>query len=136
MKRQKAREIRKEARSNSRCAPMLDEKIIRLFESDVLAAEEYHEVYHRCMTSSEQELMTAVLEQGIADYRRYVLARDKKGRSLFLDAQAWITTDDHDWVFSFANCCAALGIEPSYLRQRLAQWQQNRSSSKAFCQAA
>jgi hypothetical protein len=80
--------------------------------------------------------MAAVLEQGIADYRRHAFARDKKGRKLFLDAMTWISFDDHDWVFSFANCCTALGIDSSYLRHGLVRWLQGRSIEKIFPKAA
>jgi len=31
-----------------------------------------------------------------------------------------------DWIFSFVNCCDALGIEPDYLRQGLLRWKQGR----------
>jgi hypothetical protein len=87
-----------------------------LFEPDVLATEEYCRTHRRHTPCSEQVLMGAVLEQGITDCRRYVFAGDRKGRKLFLDAVTWISFDDHDWVFSFANCCTALGIDPGSLR--------------------
>lgn len=136
MKRQRTQETRKDAWDFPCSASAIDEKIFRLFEPDVLAAEEYHRLHRRRTPSSEQDLMAAVLEQAIADYRRYVFAGDKKGRKLFLDAEAWISVDDHDWVFSFANCCDALGIDPSHLRRRLARWQQSRSIEKIFPKAA
>jgi hypothetical protein len=136
MKRQRTKETRNNARELRRSASAIDEKIVELLEPDVLAAEEYQRIHRRHALSSEQDLMAAILEQGIADYRRYVFARDKKGRKFFLDAEAWISIDDHDWVFSFTNCCGVVGIEPSYLRRGLGRWQQSRSSEKIFHKAA
>jgi hypothetical protein len=136
MKRQKAEKTRENS-WDFRCSDSaVDEKIARLFEPDVLATEEYRRAHHRRAPSSEQNLMAAVLEQGIADYRRHAFARDKKGRKLFLDAMTWISFDDHDWVFSFANCCTALGIDSSYLRHGLVRWLQGRSIEKIFPKAA
>lgn len=136
MKGRGAEKTRKDAWDFPRSDSAIDETIVRLFEPDVLATEEYRRTHHRRTPCSEQVLMGAVLEQGITDCRRYVFARDKKGRKLFLDAVTWISFDDHDWVFSFANCCTALGISPGYLRHGLVRWLQSRSSEKIFPKAA
>jgi hypothetical protein len=104
-----------------------------LFEPDILAAEEYRGAQRRSALPTELELMAAVLEQGIADYRRYASARDTKRRRLFRDAEAWLAGDELDWIFSFAGCCDALGIDPSCLRRRLAR---PLSTEKAFPDAA
>jgi hypothetical protein len=136
MRRQRAEKTQKDQWDFPRSDSAIDEKIGRLFEPDVLATEEYRLAYHRRTLSSEQLLMAAVLEQGITDYRRCVFARDKKGKKLFLDAVAWISFDDYNWVFSFANCCTALGIDPGYLRHRLVRWLQSRSTTKIFPKAA
>jgi hypothetical protein len=80
--------------------------------------------------------MATVLEQTVADFQRYVLSQDEKGRRYFLAAEEWFSEDDRDWVFSFINCCAVLGIEPGYLRRGLARWKQNSSVKKVFPQAA
>ncbi len=34
----------------------------------------------------------------------------------FREAQSWLMSDDHDYVFSFRNVCEALGINSAYLR--------------------
>jgi hypothetical protein len=70
--------------------------------------------------------MAAVLEEALADYQRCWKARDKKGKKQFADAQAWILESDSDWIFSFVNCCGAIGIEPDYLRQGLLHWNQGK----------
>jgi hypothetical protein len=94
------------------------------FEVDILAAEDFGRVYRSRPLSPERELMVAVLEEALADYQRCWKARDKKGMERFADAQAWILESDSEWIFSFINCCEALGIEPDYLRQRLLRWNQ------------
>jgi hypothetical protein len=94
------------------------------FEADILAAEDFARLYRSRPLSPERELMVAVLEEALADYQRCWKARDKKGMERFADAQAWILESDSEWIFSFINCCEALGIEPDYLRQGLLRWNQ------------
>jgi hypothetical protein len=92
------------------------------FEVDILAAEDFARVYRSRPLSPERELMVAILEEAVADYQRCWKARDKKGMERFAEAQAWILESDSEWIFSFINCCEALGIEPGYLRQGLVRW--------------
>jgi hypothetical protein len=133
MRRRRTKESEEHARKLSGSGTSIDEKTGRLFEPDVLAAEEYRGAQRRSALPAELELMAAVLEQGIADYRRYASARDNKRRGLFRDAEAWLADGDQDWVFSFTSCCDALGIDPSCLRRRLARPQ---STEKVFSAAA
>jgi hypothetical protein len=100
------------------------EKPVVAFEADILAAEDFARIYRSRPLSPERELMVAVLEEALADYQRCWKARDKKGMERFADAQAWILESDSEWIFSFINCCEALGIEPDYLRQGLLRWNQ------------
>ena len=107
------------------------------FEADILAAEDFARIYRSRPLSPERELMMAVLEGALADYQRSWKARDKKGMERFADAQAWILESDSEWIFSFVNCCEALGIEPGYLRQgliRSKQGKHTRPSSVAAIQ--
>jgi hypothetical protein len=94
------------------------------FEADILAAEDFARTYRSCPLSPERELMVAVLEGALADYQRCCSARDKKGMKQFADAKAWIRESDSEWIFSFINCCEALGIDPDYLRMGLLLWRQ------------
>ena len=136
MKHSRANKTRDDARKPWRSSPATDEKVFGLFESDVLAAEEYRQLQRCRVRPSEQDLVAAVLEQGIADYRRYASARDEKVRKSFFDAEEWISKDECDWIFSFANCCEFLGINPLYLRRRLILWKESNSRSENFTQAA
>jgi hypothetical protein len=101
----------------------VDEKLIRLFENDVLASEDFIRVYRTRPFSPERKLMAAVLEEALLDYQRGASAHDnKKGRERFAKAEAWILETDTEWIFSFVNCCEVLGIAPDYLRQGLLRW--------------
>jgi hypothetical protein len=103
-----------------------DDRSLVRFEADILAAEDFARIYRSRPLSPERELMVAVLEEALADYQRCWKARDKKGMKRFADAQAWIVNTDSEWIFSFINCCGALGIEPGYLRQGLLRWKQGK----------
>jgi hypothetical protein len=101
----------------------VDEKLIRLFENDVLAPEDFIRVYRTRPFSPERKLMAAVLEEALLDYQRGSSAHDnKKGRERFAKAEAWILETDTEWIFSFVNCCEVLGIAPGYLRSGLLRW--------------
>src|SRR5215468_6625232 len=96
------------------------------FEADILATEDFVRVHRSRPLSPEHGLMVAVLEVAVADYQRCWKVRDKKSMGRFADAQAWILESNSEWIFSFVNCCEALGVEPDYLRQGLLRWKQGR----------
>jgi hypothetical protein len=72
--------------------------------------------------SGTRALMSAVLEEAIMCLTR---RPPSVGRSrgptaqLALQAERWVRSDDESWPFSFANVCAALGIDASRLRGAL-----------------
>jgi hypothetical protein len=74
-------------------------------------------------TDPERRLMAAILEDAV-----WCLAKDSRGRGRrhrksFEEAKSWIETEaEDDWVFSFANVCESLGLDPSYLRGGLIRW--------------
>jgi hypothetical protein len=114
----------------------VDEKLIRLFENDVLAPEDFIRVYRTRPISPERKLMAAVLEEALLDYQRGSSAHDdKKGRERFAKAEAWILETDTEWIFSFVNCCEVLGIAPDYLRQGLLRWKQGKRARLASISA-
>jgi hypothetical protein len=106
--------------------PNCGEKPFVPFEVDILAAEDFARIHRSRPLSPERELIVAILEEALADYQRCWKVRDKKAMERFADAQAWILESNSDWIFSFVNCCEALGIEPDYLRQGLLRWKQGR----------
>jgi hypothetical protein len=67
-------------------------------------------------------LMQAVLEDAILCLRHQDKASRPRARRLAREAAEWLCSDDEAWPFSYRNVCAALGIEPDYLRRRLLVW--------------
>ena len=98
------------------------------FEADILATEDFVRVHRSRPLSPEHGLMVAVLEVALADYQRCWKVRDKKSMERFADAQAWILESNSEWIFSFVNCCEAVGIEPDYLRQGVLRSNQGKST--------
>ena len=105
------------------------------FEADILATEDFVRVHRSRPLSPEHGLMVAVLEVALADYQRCWKVRDKKSMERFADAQAWILEANSEWIFSFVNCCEAVGIEPDYLRQGLLRSNQGKSTRSSSASA-
>jgi hypothetical protein len=100
-----------------------EEKVASLFQPDTLMPEQYLDTHRRkTHLEPEKRLMLAVLEDAIACFQKYLLARDVKGREMFRDAEEWIVEEDSEWLFSFDNACEALGYNPAYVRRGLAAW--------------
>jgi hypothetical protein len=74
--------------------------------------------------SGVRALMWAMLEDAIVCVQQQALTPSRRRQRLAREAEQWICTDNTAWVFSFLNVCAALGLEPEYLRTKLTQWRQ------------
>jgi hypothetical protein len=110
----------------------MEERVTSLFQPDTLLPEQYLDTFRRKLhLEPEKKLMLAVLEDAIACFQKYVLARDGKGKILFQEAEDWIQDSNSDWLFSFANVCETLGFNPDYLRQGLAQWKGEKLASRS-----
>lgn len=110
---------------NEETSLSMDEKLASLFQPDTLLPEQFLETFRRrSQLEPEKTLMLAVLEDGIACFQKYLLARDSRGKALFQEAERWIMEQDSDWLFSFENICEALGFEPDYLRAGLLRWKE------------
>ena len=93
-----------------------------LFEPDPIAALEYHDDASRKLaTAPEKMLMWAVLEDAIMCVQQHDLPQSRPGKRLFHEAREWIMEKDSDWFFSFESLCAALDLNPNYIRQGLMQ---------------
>ncbi len=68
---------------------------------------------------AEHRLMLALLQDAINCYYACLWARDNKGKELFSETEQWIMEHNSDWIYSFENVCKTLGLNSSYLRQRL-----------------
>jgi hypothetical protein len=86
------------------------------FHSDVSLPQQYWERFAKGRDlDPEKRLLAAVLEDAVESYRAYVLA----GGRMFLEAEAWIFSDDNKQTFSFRNICETLGLSPSRIRRSL-----------------
>ncbi len=74
----------------------------------------------------ERELMLAILETAVDDFRRYASARDQKGKSLYEDAQSWILEENSEWFLSFDNICETLSLSSDHLRRNLLREQESK----------
>ena len=102
----------------------METRVASFFQPDSLLLAQYLETVRRkADLEPEKMLMLAVLEDGIFCFRKNIFARDRRGRSLFRDAEEWILANS-DCTFCFENICEVLGIAPNYLRQGLLRWKQ------------
>lgn len=114
----------------------LDDKVLAVFQPDILISAQYSATYRRRLhLNPEQVLMLAVLEDAIICFQDHVAATCKRKRLLHLEAEQWILDDDKSYLFSFENICDSLAFEPAYLRQGLVRWKEaalaNRSRSES-----
>jgi hypothetical protein len=101
----------------------MEERVTSLFQPDTLLPEQYLDTFRRKLQlEPEKKLMLAVLEDAIACFQKYVLARDGKGKMLFQETEEWVLDGNDDWLFSFANVCDTLGFDPDYIRRGLLAW--------------
>jgi hypothetical protein len=100
-----------------------DEKVASLFQPDTTLAAQYFDTLRRqTVLYPEKQLLLAVLEDGINSFQENVGAANPKGQKLLADAEEWIFASSSDWLFSFENICALLGLNPEYLRKGLRRW--------------
>ena len=88
--------------------------------------------------SSEIRLMRAVLEDAVECVRKGLVSKSTSALRLAREAEEWIFYDDPQWIFSFPNICAALGIDPDYLRLGIKKWKENPGNvpKKPVCRQA
>jgi hypothetical protein len=105
----------------------MDEKIASLFQPDTLLSAHYYGNLRRTtLIQPEMRLTLAILEDAINCFQDNLTAESGKGKKLFNEAEEWILEEDGDWIFSFRNVCELLGFNPSYIRQGLLRWKQER----------
>ena len=98
----------------------VDERAARVFEPDALLSVQYFDrLRRRTGFTAEQRLMIAILEAGVDDYLKYAAARDSRRRALFADAEGWIESEDHSWLYGFGTICDHLGLDAGYVRAGL-----------------
>jgi len=90
----------------------------RLFEGDVIAPDQYLEIFTRTnKLGPEQELVLAILTDAIDCILKFCDEPVPMRAKLFSDAHNWIFAQDEREPFSFLNVCEILNFDPSYLRR-------------------
>lgn len=90
----------------------------RLFEGDVLAPDQYLDIFTRTNNlEPEQELMLAILTDAIECILKYCEEPIPMRAKLFSEAHDWLFDQDEKEPFAFLNVCEILNFDPSYLRR-------------------
>jgi hypothetical protein len=69
-------------------------------------------------------LMHAILDDALDCWQKHFLISEQRTQRLAWEAEKWFFSDNADWPFSFTTICAALGLDPAYIREGLQQWRQ------------
>jgi hypothetical protein len=91
-------------------------------QPDVLASAQYEHIRRTKILEPEKSLMLAILEDAVRCFQEHHSARCGNTGRIFRDAQLWLFASSDDWVFSFENICATLGLDPQYIRRGLRSW--------------
>jgi hypothetical protein len=73
----------------------------------------------------ETAMMYAVLEDAFLCFHKQ-FEPEPRFIERAREAEAWFFSEDSRGLFSFESICAALGLEPHYIRQKLKQWTPSR----------
>ena len=90
-----------------------------LLYPDVMLPEQYFAPPRPAALSPERRLMLAVLEEAVLTLVKHRNRGSEHAGRLVRDAEHWITATDSRWPFAFANICAALHLDPDYVRKGL-----------------
>lgn len=94
------------------------------FVAAILPKQFYADQVYPAELQGELALRRAVLEDALRCYYRQFVKKTRPALQAAKEAQDWFFIDDNDWPYSFLNICAALQLEPSYIRRGLRHWQQ------------
>jgi hypothetical protein len=92
-----------------------------LIPATVLPEQFYGPLRGAAYVSGELALMRAVLDDAIDCYQKRFTGSGRRIDRVAREAETWLFSNDERWPFAFVNVCAALGIEPEYLRRGLRQ---------------
>ena len=92
---------------------------IHRFFDDGESARYWETLRRREHNSPEQDLMLAVLKDGLINYRRNLQDPTRSN----LDDREWFFGAHNDDLFSFESICTALGLSAQRIRKRLAAWE-------------
>lgn len=106
-----------------RSGAIVEERSSTPLEPDTLVPAQYfNRIGSDVAFQPEKKLMLAVLEEAIATFQRHALADTPRARRLIEEVEKWTAESHSAWPFSFENICAALDLEPEYLRAGMQRW--------------
>jgi hypothetical protein len=106
-----------------RSVGITEERTATPLEPDTLVPSQYFDrVGVDAGVQPEKRLMLAVLEEAIATFQRHALSSSPRSRRLVEEVETWAAERSDEWPFSFENICAALDLEPEFLRTGMARW--------------
>jgi len=97
----------------------------KLNEIDAIHPTQYY-LANRSMrlASGEKKLMLAILKDAIKCYRRNVTARSIHSQKIFAETEEWFYDEDTNYLYSFLNICAWLGVDFKLIREKLSEMKQ------------
>ncbi len=104
---------------------------MELFSPDSLLPDEFYQQISSKEKEVEPEkrLMLAVLEEAVRCFQKYLFSpKNSKNGHEFDAAEEWIWEKESGWLFSFNNICETLELNPSYIRQGILRWKEERLS--------
>jgi hypothetical protein len=96
----------------------------------VLPEQFYNTVLPSAQQSGHIALRWAVLADALNSLIKASKKDGKREQRLAKETAEWVFTDEFDWPFSFVNICAALRIDPAYIRRGLLRWMQRGTSER------
>ena len=83
--------------------------------------------------TGKRQLLEALLLDAVRTFQVFIHARKPGERQQFEEVEAWIISDDTEYIFSFVNVCTLLGLSAEAVRARIGTWKtsQHKVSTKA-----
>ncbi len=97
----------------------------KLNEIDAIHPTQYY-LANRSMrlASGEKKLMLAILKDAIKCYRRNVTTKSIHSQKIFAETEEWFYDEDTNYLYSFLNICAWLGVDFKLIREKLSEMKQ------------
>jgi len=81
--------------------------------------------------TGKRQLLEALLLDAVRTFHLFVHARKPGERQRFEEVEAWITSADTEYVFSFINVCTLLGLDAEAVRTQLLTWKASQNGASA-----
>lgn len=86
--------------------------------------------------TGKRQLLEALLLDAVRTFHLLVHARKPGERQRFAEVEAWVTSADTDYVFSFINVCTLLGLDAEAVRTQLLTWKVSQNGASVRRSAA